>query len=40
MELPDFIQFTGVVSDRGSKYAVTAGRVTNDGEIKNFLKRL
>lgn len=40
MELPDFIQFTGVVSDRGSKYAVSAGRVTNDGDIKDFLKRL
>ena len=40
MMLPDFIQFTGVVSDRGSKYAVTAGQVTNDADIKNFLKRL
>ena len=38
--LPDFIQFTGVVSDRGSKYAVTAGRVTSDADIKNFLKRM
>ena len=40
LNLPDFIQFTGVVSDRGSKYAVTAGRVTSDDDIKNFLKRL
>ena len=40
MEIPDFIQFTGVVSDRGSKYAVTAGCVTSDGDIKSFLKRL
>ncbi|OUS04302.1 hypothetical protein A9Q96_15230 [Rhodobacterales bacterium 52_120_T64] len=38
--LPDFIQFMGVVSDRGSKYAVTAGRVTSDADIKAFLKRL
>ena len=38
--LPDFIQFMGVVSDRGSKYAVTAGRVTSDADTKAFLKRL
>jgi putative IMPACT (imprinted ancient) family translation regulator len=35
-----FIQHIGVVSDRGSKYAVTAGRVSSDADIKNFLKRL
>ena len=40
MEFPDFIQFTGVVSDRGSKYAVSAGRLSSDTDIKIFLKRL
>ncbi len=37
---PDFLQLTGVVSDRGSKYAVTGGRVSSEAEIKSFLKRL
>jgi len=36
----DFIQFPAVLSDRGSKYAVSAGRVENDAEVKAFLKRL
>jgi len=36
----DFIQFTGVVSDRGSKYAVSAGHVESEAEIKAFLKQL
>lgn len=40
MVFPEFIQLKGVVSDRGSKYAVTAGRVTSDDEIKSFLKNL
>ena len=36
----NFIQFPAVLSDRGSKYAVSAGQVTNDSDIKAFLKRL
>ncbi len=36
----DFIQHLGVVSDRGSKYAVSGGRVRSQTEIKAFLKRL
>ncbi len=39
-QLPSFLQFIDVVSDRGSKYAVTGGRVTSDADIKTFLKRL
>ena len=39
-ELPDFVQHLGVVSDRGSKYAVSAGAVRSQAEIKAFLKRL
>ena len=41
MQIKDaFIQHIGVVSDRGSKYAVTAGCVRSEGDIKDFLKRL
>ncbi len=36
----EFIQHLGVVSDRGSKYAVSAGVVHSQAEIKAFLKRL
>jgi len=36
----EFVQHVGVVSDRGSKYAVSAGRVQNEADIKAFLKRL
>ena len=36
----EFVQHIGVVSDRGSKYAVSAGRVQSEGDIKAFLKRL
>ena len=36
----EFVQYIGVVSDRGSKYAVSAGRVTTQTDIANFLKRL
>jgi len=39
-ELPDFVQHLGVVSDRGSKYAVSGGRVRSQAEIKAFLKQL
>ncbi len=39
-ELPDFVQHLGVVSDRGSKYAVSGGRVRSQADIKAFLKRL
>ena len=35
-----FIQFPSVLSDRGSKYAVSAGRVQNESELKAFLKNL
>ena len=37
---PAFIQHLGVVSDRGSKYAVSAGAVHSQADIKAFLKRL
>ncbi len=36
----EFVQHLGVVSDRGSKYAVSAGRVKDKAEIKDFIKRL
>ena len=36
----DFVQYIGVVSDRGSKYAVTAGRVTSEADMKAFLRQL
>ena len=34
------IQIEGVVSDRGSKYAVSGGAVSNDREAKAFLRKL
>ena len=36
----EFVQYIGVVSDRGSKYAVSAGVVRSEADIKTFLKRL
>ncbi len=39
-ELPDFVQHLGVVSDRGSKYAVSSGTVRSQADIKAFLKQL
>jgi len=36
----EFVQYLGVVSDRGSKYAVSAGAVRSQAEIKAFLKQL
>jgi len=39
-ELPEFVQHLGVVSDRGSKYAVSFGRVRSQADLKAFLKRL
>ena len=36
----DFIQFDKIISDRGSKYSVTGGRVTGKQGIEDFLKRL
>ena len=39
-EIPDFVQHLGVVSDRGSKYAVSGGRVQSSADIKAFLKQL
>jgi len=36
----EILQHLGVVSDRGSKYAVSAGTVRSQAEIKAFLKRL
>lgn len=36
----DFVQLLGVISDRGSKYAVSAGPVQSEADIKAFLKRL
>ena len=41
MQISDeFVQYLGVVNDRGSKYAVSAGRVSSEADIKAFLKRL
>ena len=39
-DFPDFVQHLGVVSDRGSKYAVSGGRVRSQADIKALLKRL
>ena len=39
-ELPEFVQHLGVISDRGSKYAVSGGRVRSQADIQAFLKRL
>ncbi len=36
----DFEQFYGIISDKGSRYAVSGGRVKNRDEVKKFLKRL
>lgn len=36
----EFIQHLGVVSDRGSKYAASAGVVRSQADIKAFLKQL
>lgn len=36
----DFVLFEKIISDRGSKYSVSAGRVKNREDIKAFLKRL
>ena len=36
----DFILFEKIITDRGSKYSVSAGRVKNREEIKKFLKKL
>ncbi|NRP12816.1 hypothetical protein XMM379_001032 [Aliiroseovarius sp. xm-m-379] len=33
-------QFTGFLTDRGSKYAVTGGPVTTRDDVKDFLKQL
>ncbi len=38
--LPEFLQFTNVITDRGSKYAVTGGRVESEDDLAAFLKRL
>lgn len=39
-ELTGFVQHLGVISDRGSKYAVSGGRVQSAADIKVFLKQL
>lgn len=36
----DWVQLKQVIVDRGSRYTVTAGRVTNKDELKEFLKNL
>lgn len=36
----DFLQFEKIITDRGSKYSVSGGKVTNRDEIKQFLKTL
>lgn len=35
-----FTQWDGVITDRGSRYAVTLGRVTNREDIQTFLKQV
>jgi len=36
----DFIQFEKIITDRGSKYSVTGGKVRGKEDIKVLLKRL
>ncbi len=36
----DFMLFENIITDRGSKYSVVGGRVTNRDEVKAFLKKL
>lgn len=36
----DFVLYEKVIEDRGSKYSVSVGKVTNREEIKQFLKTL
>ncbi|MFZ2594091.1 MAG: YigZ family protein [Minisyncoccia bacterium] len=36
----DFLQYDKIITDRGSVYSVTIGRVTNSKEIRSFLKRI
>lgn len=36
----DFLQFEKIITDRGSKYSVTGGKVTNRDEIKAFLRKV
>jgi putative IMPACT (imprinted ancient) family translation regulator len=36
----DFLLFEKIIKDRGSVYSVSAGRVKNREDIKNFLKKL
>jgi len=35
-----FVLFEKIITDRGSKYSVSGGRVTNREEVKAFLKEL
>jgi len=36
----DWLQFDKIISDRGSKYSVTGGRVKSRENLKKFLKKL
>lgn len=36
----DFLLFEKIISDRGSKYSVSGGKVKNREDIKNFIKKL
>lgn len=36
----DFVQFDQIITDRGSKYSVTGGKVTSRDEIKALLTKL
>ena len=36
----EWLQLEKVIRDRGSKYSITAGKVTNNDELKAFLKRV
>lgn len=35
-----FVQFEKIITDRGSKYSVSGGKVMNRDEIKKFLRKL
>ena len=36
----DWLQMHHIITDRGSKYSVTVGRVTNNAELKSFLQTI
>lgn len=36
----EFLQLHAIISDRGSKYSVTAGRVESDEDVKTFIAKV